>query len=84
MPNIPRNLSGSELVKLLAKYGYVVTRQTGSHLRLTTTRSGSEQHLTVPNHSPLKLGTLNNILNDIARHLNIDKQLLIKELFIGK
>jgi len=84
MPDIPRNLTGAGLVKLLSKYGYVVTRQTGSHLRLTSTRSGSEQHLTVPNHSPLKLGTLNNILNDLSKHLNVGKQLLIKELFTDK
>jgi len=31
----PRDLSGSELAKALRKLGYVVTRQTGSHLRVT-------------------------------------------------
>lgn len=46
---IPRNISGDELVKALAKYGYYVTRQTGSHLRLTTTENG-EHHITIPAH----------------------------------
>ena len=35
-PQIPRDLSGQDLVRLLAPFGYMVTRQTGSHVRLTT------------------------------------------------
>ena len=37
---IPRDISGEELSKLLRKYGYAVTQQTGSHMRLTTTLRG--------------------------------------------
>ena len=33
---IPRDLSANELIKYLAKVGYAPTRQTGSHIRLTT------------------------------------------------
>ena len=33
---LPLNLSGSDLVKRLKALGYEVTRQTGSHMRLTT------------------------------------------------
>ena len=33
---IPRDLSGSELIKRLKKLGYTPTRQSGSHIRLTT------------------------------------------------
>lgn len=32
---LPRNISGGELANRLSRYGYTVTRQTGSHLRLT-------------------------------------------------
>jgi len=39
---LPRDLSGSDLAKALQQLGYRVTRQTGSHLRLTTTEGGSE------------------------------------------
>ena len=40
---LPRDLSGEQLAHALARLGYQVTRQTGAHLRLTTTRipSGS-------------------------------------------
>lgn len=77
---LPREISGEELAKLLKKYGYAITRQTGSHLRLTTTLHG-EHHITIPAHKHLKIGTLSGILNDIAGHLKIDKSDLIKELF---
>ena len=33
---LPRDIGGEELAKILNKYGYEVTRQTGNHLRLTT------------------------------------------------
>ncbi|KXW59231.1 hypothetical protein FEMY_02900 [Ferrovum myxofaciens] len=42
---LPRDLSGADLVKRLGRYGYSVTRQTGSHMRLTSTIRG-EHHIT--------------------------------------
>jgi predicted RNA binding protein YcfA (HicA-like mRNA interferase family) len=45
---IPRDLSGADLVKRLGRFDYEVTRQTGSHLRLTSATHG-EHHLTIPN-----------------------------------
>ena len=63
----PRDLSGPELAKALRKLGYTVTRQNGSHLRVTT-QQGGEHHEVVPNHSPVKLGTLKSILRSVAQH----------------
>jgi predicted RNA binding protein YcfA (HicA-like mRNA interferase family) len=77
---LPREISGVELAKLLKKYGYEITRQTGSHIRLTTTLKG-EHHITIPAHKCLKIGTLSGILNDVAVHLKTEKADLIKELF---
>ena len=77
---IPRDLDAGELIKLLKIYGYIVTRQTGSHIRLTTETNG-QHHITIPNHAPLKLGTLAAILTDIASHLNKTKEELMNELF---
>lgn len=74
---IPRNLGGEELAHLLEKYGYVVTRQAGSHLRLTSSFRGTEHHITIPRHSPLKIGTLNSILKDVAAYLEMDRQQLM-------
>jgi predicted RNA binding protein YcfA (HicA-like mRNA interferase family) len=63
----PRDLSGSDLAKALQRLGYVVTRQTGSHLRMTT-QAGGEHHEVIPNHSPIKIGTLRSILRNVAAH----------------
>ncbi len=63
----PRDLSGLELAKALRKLEYVVTRQKGSHLRVTT-QAGGEHHEVIPNHSPIKLGTLKSILRNVAAH----------------
>ena len=77
---LPRNLSGTQLVKGLVKVGYVVTRQKSSHIRLTTQRNG-EHHVTVPDHDPLRVGTLSGILADVAEHLGLDKETLLEEMF---
>ncbi len=77
---IPRDLSGNDLIKLLRKYGFEPTRQSGSHIRLTTQKEG-DYHITIPNHSPLKIGTLSAILSDVAAHLKMTKDELAQDLF---
>jgi predicted RNA binding protein YcfA (HicA-like mRNA interferase family) len=77
---LPRDLSGQELVKALERLGYEVSRQTGSHIRLTTQRNG-EHHITVPAHDPIKIGTLNAILRDVADHADLSREELLEELF---
>ena len=77
---LPRNLSGRALARTLQRYGYSVTREAGSHMRLTTQRGG-EHHVTIPDHASLRIGTLGSILNEVATHLNVERTLLISELF---
>jgi predicted RNA binding protein YcfA (HicA-like mRNA interferase family) len=77
---LPRDISGSELAIKLAKFGYEITRQNGSHIRLTTQRN-DEHHITIPRHDPLKIGTFSAILNDIVKHLEISRDELIDNLF---
>jgi len=81
MPKVPRDVSGRELAKLLYKYKYIVTRETGSHIRLVSSFRHSDHRITIPDHQEIKIGTLNNIFTDIAKYLNISKQELIQELF---
>ena len=76
---IPRDISGEKLASLLSKYGYHVTRQSGSHMRLTTERNGVH-HLTIPKNKPLKVGTLNAILNAVSEHLKVSKEDILKHL----
>ncbi len=49
-------------------------------MRLTTKANG-EHHITVPNHDPLRLGTLSAILGTVAAHHGIDRDQLLKRLF---
>ncbi len=76
---LPRDISGAELVKVLRILGYQITRQTGSHLRLTTSEN-STHHVTIPNHSPLRIGTFAAILDDIANHFEISRQELLSKI----
>lgn len=77
---LPRDLSGAALVKVLAKLGYRVTRQSGSHIRLTTD-TPSQHHVTIPSHDPLKIGTLAAILSEVAAHRKSTRDELVEQLF---
>lgn len=77
---LPRNISADELISSLKKFGYTVSRQKGSHIRLTTISNG-EHHLTIPNHNPIKLGTLSSILSNVAAHFKLSKEETVKKLF---
>jgi predicted RNA binding protein YcfA (HicA-like mRNA interferase family) len=80
---LPRDVSGQDLVRALMTFGYEVTRQTGSHLRLTTQEHG-EHHITIPQHSPLRVGTLAAILANIAQHFDMSRDDLASQLFHQK
>lgn len=77
---LPRDLAGVELAKALGKVGYRISRQTGSHLRLTLAEV-PQHHVTIPSHDPLKLGTLSAILGDVAERLKVDRDELLRQLF---
>jgi predicted RNA binding protein YcfA (HicA-like mRNA interferase family) len=80
---LPRDLSGEELAKLLRRFGYAVTRQTGSHIRVTSRLKGIDHHATIPAHKELKIGTLAEILGDVAAYLEMTREALAEELFGG-
>jgi len=78
---LPRDLSGAELARALSRCSYQITRQSGSHLRLTSGYKGTQHHVTIPAHTPLKIGTLSQILADVAGYLELTRDQLAKELF---
>lgn len=77
---LPRDLSGRALAKALEVLGYEITRQTGSHIRLTTQQRG-EHHVTIPDHKTLRVGTLAGILAEVAAHFEIERNILIEKIF---
>ena len=76
---LPRDVSGHDLAVALRQLGYAVTRQSGSHQRLTT-QQGGEHHITIPAHSPLRVGTLHSILKQVAEHHGTDVEALVNDL----
>ncbi len=77
---LPRDLSGRDLARALEVFGYAITRQTGSHLRLTTQDHG-EHHVTIPDHAGLRVGTLAAILGEIAAHFQLERSEVMRRLF---
>jgi len=75
----PRHVTGPDLIKALRVLGYERTRQDGSHIRLTTQIDG-EYHVTVPNHRPVKVGTLKGILKLVATHHDLPWEALLEKL----
>jgi len=78
---LPRDLSGRDLAQALKAFGYNVSRQTGSHIRLTTQQGGGEHHVTIPAHNPMRVGTLAAILSDVAEHFEISREQVAQQLF---
>jgi predicted RNA binding protein YcfA (HicA-like mRNA interferase family) len=76
---LPRDLTGAQLIRALGKLGYVPTRQTGSHMRLSC-ESPAQHHVTVPLHDPLRIGTLAAILAAIAEARGLTRDELQQQL----
>ena len=76
---LPRDVSADALVKALRILGYTVTRQKGSHLRVTT-QLGGEHHEVVPRHNPIRIGTLHSILTSVAQHHQMSVEELVRRL----
>jgi len=77
---VPRDLSGAELLKALCRdWDYRVVNQEGSHVILQTGTPG-HQRLSIPNHDPLRIGTLNAILRAVATHKGVERQAVLDSL----
>lgn len=76
---IPRNIQGKKLVEVLTKFwGYEVIHQKGSHIILEA--NNPHHRVCIPNHNPIRIGTLNSIINAVARHKNVAKQDILNSL----
>ena len=77
---VPRDLNGAQLVKVLCRdWGYHQVHQAGSHIILDT-ETPNHQRLAVPNHDPLRVGTLNAIVRAVANHKRADRQAVLDSL----
>lgn len=76
---LPRDVEPDRLVHALSVLGYRPTRQTGSHVRVTTEMNG-EHHEVIPKHGYIKIGTLHSILASVARHHGLTIEELLAKL----
>ncbi|MDH4164206.1 MAG: type II toxin-antitoxin system HicA family toxin [Nitrospirota bacterium] len=69
MPKLKR-LSGQDVIKILALFGFVIAGQKGSHVKLVRSLpDGSKQPLTIPAHPELDKGTLKAIFRQASRYI---------------
>lgn len=77
---LPRDLSGADLSKNLCKHwGYRRLHQEGSHIILETNQP-AHHRISIPNHNPLRVGTLNAILRAVARVQGVAKEAILGRL----
>lgn len=69
MPKL-RRLSGNEVVRIFASFGFEPVAQRGSHVKLRRVLAdGSRQTLTIPAHAELDMGTLKAIYRQALRYI---------------
>jgi predicted RNA binding protein YcfA (HicA-like mRNA interferase family) len=77
---IPRDVSGARLADLLCrKWRYAKVHQVGSHI-IPETSEPTHQRIAIPEHNPLRLGTLNSILRAVARHKGVPRDAIFADL----
>ena len=50
-------------------------------MRLASSYMGHSHRISIPRHNPMRPGTLNRILNDVAEYLEMERDELMRELF---
>jgi predicted RNA binding protein YcfA (HicA-like mRNA interferase family) len=77
---LPRDLAGADLAHALCRhYGYRLVNQEGSHIILQA-ETPRHHRLAVPDHRPLRLGTLNGILRAVAVAQGVEKEAILRHL----
>ena len=80
---LPRDVSGDELAHRLRVLGYEFVRQKGSHVWVTCHQPGTH-HLVIPRHRSLRVGTLSEMMSDVASFHGLTEQQLLHLLFDKK
>ena len=75
---LPGDLSGTDLIAVLCRDGYQRVHQVGSHVILQ--REDPHHRIAIPDHNPLRVGTLNSILRAVATAQNIEKKQILRFL----
>ncbi len=80
MPRL-KIISADELVKFFATLGFGVIGQNGSHIKLRRILDGRKQTLIIPNHNPIRTGTLRMVYTQALAYVSDD--ILRVYFFVG-
>ena len=77
---LPRDLNAADLIGILCRhFGYTRVHQVGSHVILETDEP-LHHRIAIPNHNPIRIGTLSSILNAVSVAKKIDKKEILRRL----
>ena len=77
---LPRDLNAADLIGVLCRhFNYTRVHQVGSHVILETNEP-THHRIAIPNHNPLRIGTLSSILNAVSAVKQIDKKEILRRL----
>ena len=77
---IPGDVSGARLAGILCRrWQRSMVHQAGSHIILETSEP-THQRIAIPDHHPLRLGTLNSILRAVGRRKGVPREAIIADL----
>ena len=72
MPKL-KVLSGKEVLKIFASFGFQEIYRKGSHVKLRRVVDGQKQTLTLPDHKNLNKGLLKALINQASEYISRDK-----------
>jgi predicted RNA binding protein YcfA (HicA-like mRNA interferase family) len=72
MPRL-RQLSGADVVAILALFGFQIYSQKGSHIKLRRVGENGNETLVIPNHKRLDMGTCRGILRQASQYIPADE-----------
>jgi predicted RNA binding protein YcfA (HicA-like mRNA interferase family) len=61
------------------RWDYRESHQTGSHIVLDS-ETPTHHRIPIPAHKPLRVGTLNGILQAVARHKHVSREEILRGL----
>ena len=77
---LPRDLDAADLIGVLCRhFSYTRVHQVGSHVILETDEP-THHRIAIPNHNPLRIGTLSSILNAVSAVKQTDKKEILQRL----
>ncbi|MHB1687404.1 MAG: type II toxin-antitoxin system HicA family toxin [Ignavibacteriaceae bacterium] len=70
MPKL-KVLSGEDVIKIFKSFGFIVSVQRGSHIKLIRLlKDNVKQPITIPNHKELDKGTLKAIIRQASKYIS--------------